>query len=185
MNENEKSSLRAQLWERLSVTGYTNRQLDEIQKEWDVRFPPDLLKHYQQHRTVTALGIDWLKTSKREIRYNFSWPFEGLLEAVRRGMWWPEWGARPWREVDAEQTFTDIFAKAPRLIPLHQHICIPESPHESGNPIFSVFMRDTIYAAANLAELIDRDAGVACGPVIPTKHIRFWARLVELNTSRG
>jgi hypothetical protein len=79
-----------------------------------------------------------------------------------------------------------VFAAAPRLIPLDGHRYLPETPHERGNPVFSVYQSDVIYYGADLADWVRRedlgwDVGIPIDPARPPKEIPFWSEAVRRN----
>src|SRR5213078_4455823 len=116
-----------------------------------LRLPPDLVALYHERRRVIEppeydymRSFDWLTESEQKIRDAINWPLEGFLFDVDHGLWWPEWGDMPKGLEERREKLRAIFATAPKLIPIYGHRCIPETPHEAGNPIFSVWQMDTI-----------------------------------------
>ena len=104
-------------------------------------------------------GHDW--TDDRAIRRALDRPFNGLLESVERGtLWWPEWGRLPPTARAREQVLREVVSRAPKLIPLIGHRYLPEQPHESGNPVFSIFYTDAIYYGANLKDYFEKFHGL-------------------------
>jgi hypothetical protein len=146
-------------------------------------FPPDLVALLRRKRPVE--GHDW--TSDRAIRRALDLPFNGLLDAVEDGrLWWPEWGRLPSSARAREQALREVVALAPKLIPLIGHRYLPERPHESGNPVFSIAGTDAIYYGANLKDYFEREFGGRNIPSWPSrprpsqiKYIPFWSDLVE------
>jgi hypothetical protein len=67
------------------------------------------------------------------------------------------------------------------LIPLIGHRYLPEQPHETGNPVFSILGTDAIYYGANLKDYFEREfTGWHSRPwPAQIKHIPFWSDLVE------
>lgn len=169
------------------MSGYTSVELDDIQDYWSVRFPPDLVGYYREHRCFGAPdhenALDWLKSDPDRIHDRIEWPFRGYWKDVlRRDFWWPEWGERPARIVDQYNKLRAIFDDAPKLIPLTLgHLYLSEEPHESGNPLISAFMSDTIYVAPSLAaDLAHHERGEPRWPDgAKAKPIRFWNLVVD------
>ena len=125
-------------------------------------------------------GHDW--TDERAIKRALDWPFEGLLYCVEHGqLWWPEWGKIPSSARAREQVLREIVSRAPKLIPLIGHRYLPEQPHETGNPIFSIYGADAIYYGTNLKDYFEREfTGWNNKPwPVQIKHIPFWSDLVE------
>lgn len=167
------------------MNGYTQSELDDVQAKWNLRFPPDLAALYLEQRSVIPNDtFDWIDTPEDKIRGMIGWPLEGFLFDVQAGLWWPDWGERPSSPSDAEDRFRAIFATAPKLIPIHDHRCIPEEPHEAGNPVFSVWQMDVIHYGANLAHYVTVETRAGTDEWPAMKEIPFWTRAVEFNNER-
>ncbi len=73
-----------------------------------------------------------------------------------------------------------VVESAPKLIPLLSHHYLPATPHEAGNPVFSVYQSDVIYYGTNLDEYFKRELGREQRNVLgPIKRIAFWSELTE------
>ena len=158
--------------------GYTLAELDSMQHRFGLVFPPDLVALLRRKRPVQ--GHNW--TDDRAIRRALDWPFNGLLESVENGrIWWPEWGRLPSSARAREQVLREVVSRAPKLIPLIGHRYLPEQPHESGNPVFSIVYTDMIYYGANLKDYFEREFTIRHGRPLPAqiKYIPFWSDLVE------
>jgi hypothetical protein len=166
--------------------GLTQTELDEAQARYGVRFPPDMVELYRERWPAKAL--DWSKESS-EIRDKLAWPLEMLLWDVEHGSWWADWGGRPSEKPQREEIVRQTIAAVPRLIPLWSHRFIPEDPHESGNPVFSMHGFDTIFYGGDLAEYFANElsGGDLLGGIpremfgeehVPRlRHIPFWSEL--------
>lgn len=163
------------------MTGYSKAELDDVQHRWGFRFPPDLVQIYLHRRQVVSGAHDWSATPRREIRDLIDFPVHKFLDDVRRRDWWPEWGDRPHNDDDAVEFVRNLIGSAPKLIPICGHRCIPETPHESGNPVFSVWGSDIITYGANLRDYIAREAHRQHGDWPKVKRIPFWSRAVDVN----
>jgi hypothetical protein len=158
--------------------GYTQAELDRAQDRFGLVFPPDLVELFRRKRPVE--GHDW--RDDRAIRRALDWPLEGLLKSVENGMiWWPEWGKFPSSARAREQVLREVVSRAPKLIPLIAHRYLPEQPHESGNPVFSIFYTDAIYYGANLKDYFEREFQPSSNKPWPPKikYSPFWSDLVE------
>jgi hypothetical protein len=165
------------------LPGYTQSQLDEAQERYELRFPPDLVELLLDRRP--ADGWDW-RTDDAGIRRALAHPFGGLLfDLEHNDLWWPEWGERPSSAEERAEVLTAVVDAAPRLIPLIAHRYIPETPHEAGNPVFSVMQADVIYYGANLTDCFQREFRLRLYERVPVKQefkfIPFWSELVERN----
>ncbi|MDB5703073.1 MAG: hypothetical protein JWN66_189 [Sphingomonas bacterium] len=155
--------------------GYTQRELDDAQIRYGLRFPPDLIALLLERRPRN--GYNWAIEDKR-IRRMLIHPLKMLQFDVEQGFWWPDWGDRPGTEPERLEVLQAALARVPRLIPLIAHRFIPEEPSLAGNPVFSMYGFDTIYYGATLNEYFDNEFNgrYAIGPV---RHIRFWSDFVE------
>ena len=160
------------------TTGYTRSELEAAQERFSLRFPPDLVGLLLDRRPIN--GWDW-RTDDAGIRHALEGPLEGLLFDVEHNdLWWPEWGEKPASAEDQADVVTAVVNAAPRLIPLIAHRYIPEEPHESGNPVFSVMQSDVIYYGANLAEYFANEFG-GTYQVGSVRRIPFWSEMAERN----
>jgi len=157
------------------LPGYSQRELDEAQERYSLRFPPDLIELFLERRP--ALGYSWNMEDNR-IREMLSWPLGMLLSDVEQGFWWPDWGMKPHDFRERAEVVREALSVAPRLIPIIGHRFIPEAPQEAGNPVFSMYGFDTIYYGSNLAEFFSNEFQ-GKHEVGATRHIPFWSDLVE------
>jgi hypothetical protein len=168
------------------MAAYSQDELDDVQAKWGLRFPPDLIDHLHERRALLAgdtdpRSFDWVTADPEHIRARLTWPFESYWRSIApNDIWWPEWGERPASPVDQKEKLRGIFARAPKLIPLASIRYIPEEPHESGNPVFSVMASDIVYYGANLTDWLERERGsFQLRPWLTIKEIRFWGQAVR------
>ncbi|MGE0045981.1 MAG: hypothetical protein AB7J28_02935 [Hyphomonadaceae bacterium] len=163
------------IWRR----GYTQAELDDAQAVFNLRFPPDLLALYLDRRPEG--GHDWVR-GREDIAVALDRPLRGLLFDVKHNSLWREaWGPRPPGDAAREEILRGVVAQAPKLIPIMGHRYLPETPHESGNPVFSVVQSDIIYYGVNLQDYFEREAGGWESNPWPEniKRIPFWSSFVE------
>ncbi len=164
------------------MSGYTPTELDDVQAKWKLRFPPDLLEIYRQRRhVVEGRGFDWVTSPDRTIWKAIVFPLRGYRTYAHRGQWSAEWGPRPPTPRGAEMRMKEILAAAPKLIPICGHRCIPETPHEAGNPVFSVFWTDIIVYGADLANYVRRETDRFVPLSHEPKEIPFWSAAVRFS----
>ena len=167
------------------MKGYSQVELDEVQARWGLCFPPDLVEALLNRRPLLDDPdcFDWVTAEPEVIKERLAWPFESYWSRVRdAGYWWPEWGEKPASASDQRAKLRDIFADAPKLIPLCGHRYVPEEPLERGSPVFSVYGADIIHYGANLVDWIEREANPwTPRPWPPIKEIRFWGQAVRYN----
>ena len=169
--------------------GYSQTELEAVQARWDLRFPPDLVELLQEHRPLPVPGsdrsFDWLLSDPSVIQGVLDWPFDSFwFDVEHAGDWWPEWGKKPSIRAEQRHRLREVFAEAPRLIPLFGHRYIPQEPSESGNPVFSVYQMDVICYGTDLKDWIERERdGWSAKPWRPIKEIRFWSEAMRKNNA--
>ena len=163
------------------MSGYSDRELDDIRQRWKIRFPPDLMDIYRKRRSVLPKDdFDWIRTPRHQIQSMMDWPLEGMLFDVENNVFWlKEWGEKPKSKSAREEIVRAALAAAPKLIPVHGHRYIPETPHARGNPVFSVHQTDIIYYGANLADYILHETHKPRGVIPPFRRIPFWSRFED------
>lgn len=168
----------------LLALGLTDTEVDQVQKRFGFRFPPDLRALLQYALPVSPEFPNWRDESEESLRRRLEWPRDGIFfDIEHNGFWLEEWGPQPGELSRALERAKHEIAKAPVLIPVFSHRYMPEEPHLSGNPVFSVYQTDIIYYGANLAEYFanefvpSEDYSIAPG----IRNIRFWSQLVEAN----
>ncbi|WP_315729189.1 MULTISPECIES: hypothetical protein [unclassified Bradyrhizobium] len=160
--------------------GYTQAELDDAQAKFGLVFPPDLVALLRERRPVR--GHDW--ADEAAIRSMLEWPLEGLLfDIEHNALWWSEWGERPDHPEARAEVLRSVLSRAPKLIPLLSHRYLPEQPHESGNPVFSVYQADVIHYGANLEDYFEREFNGWGHRPWPDqiRYVPFWSDLVERN----
>jgi hypothetical protein len=159
------------------LPGFTRDQLDDAQARYGLTFPPDLLEVLQERRLDER--YDW-SVECPAIREMLDWPFEMLRFDIDQGFWWPDWGERPALEGERGEVLRAALERAPKLIPLHAHRFLPETPGEPGNPVFSMHGFDTIYYGDNLSGWLRREFGWRRGETVSApRYVPFWSDLVE------
>lgn len=107
-------------------------------------------------------------------------PVRGVLDGVERAEYWDaEWGDRP-SQTRAARDRAEIAIEAySKLIPVFAHRYIPETPAESGNPIFSIMGTDIIIYGANLENYFAHEFEVqAFAFPNPPKFIPGWSKFL-------
>lgn len=74
-----------------------------------------------------------------------------LFDMKNNSFWLNSWGVKPAGFEHQVLVAAQHYASYPRLIPVYSHRYIPDRPHESGNPIYSVYQTDVIYYGYDLA----------------------------------
>ena len=167
----------------LLAPGLTDAEVDEVQERFGFRFPPDLRALLQYALPIAPGFPNWRDESEESLRSRLDWPRDGtLFDIEHNAFWMDEWGPRPDNLATAFEVASQEIAIAPVLIPVFSHRYIPEEPHLSGNPVFSVYQTDIIYYGANLAEYFSNEflprENFSLSPNI--REIRFWSRVIEM-----
>lgn len=169
--------------------GYSQGELDGIQERWKLRFPPDLVELMLERRPLVSNGFDWLTAPDEYIQGRLDWPFDGFMFDVEHNvLWWPEWGPKPETLEQQTKVLREVFAAAPKLIPLFGHRYLPETPFERGNPVFSVYQADVIHYGRTVVDWLAFEEKVP-PPAYPRpralmlKEIPFWTEVIRRNGS--
>ncbi|MEZ0225811.1 MAG: hypothetical protein ACAH83_14745 [Alphaproteobacteria bacterium] len=163
--------------------GYSQSEIEDVQAKWGLRFPPDLVELLREQRSPISShdpgnSFDWVLTDAPAIQRRLDWPFEGFwFDVQNNNLWWPEWGKKPASLPEQRERLKEIFAAAPKLIPLYSHRYLPQEPFERENPVFSVYQADVIYYGVNLRDWIKHEAAPERpGELLSAyKVIPFWS----------
>ena len=168
-------------------TGLSDVEFLDIEMRYGFRFPPDLREFLALGLPISQGWTDWREGSNSEIEKSFNWPLEGICFDIEKNNYWNgSWGPRPQTLQGCFEGAKNVVASAPKLIPICGHRYIPDFPHESGNPVFSVYQTDIIYYGGDLEDFFQHEFPAAFGYVIhnihlPMKRIPFWAEMAEQN----
>jgi hypothetical protein len=169
--------------------GLSSTEATLAEQQFGVRFPP-LWRQVLRVVHPVALPVpprdsdgvlrwtavpDWRGRDLESTRALIEAPVDGVLFDVEmNGFWWPEWGARPRRRVDRIAAAREHLGRAPRLVPLWNHLFVSS---DDGAPVLSIVQTDLYSPAACLAELLcDGDLH---GPAEAGQRIEFWSDLLD------
>ena len=165
--------------------GLSEDELARVERDVRIRFPPDLAAMLRVAVPVTE-GVrggfpDW-RSEVAPLREWVRRPFDELMWAIEHDPWpqWhAAWGQRPDNTAEAAAVALSHLAGVPRLIPVYFHRYLPETPHESGNPIFSVAGFDTVHYGSDLANYFENEFRLPLSELRlgPLKHIPLWSDL--------
>ncbi len=168
-------------------SGLTDSEFEEIENTCNFKFPPDLRDFLSIALPINDDWINWRNWTKKEITDQLSWPYEGICFDIEHNSFWrDEWGKKPNTLKECFKVAKEVVNNAPTLIPIYSHRFIPDTPHEAGNPVFSVYQTDIIYYGTNLYNYLRNEFSSTFGkPENPEKNdfkdIKFWTKLVEIN----
>lgn len=170
---------------RFGVEGYSERELDSIERKWGFRFPPDLRTLLRNMRDDAGVFMDW-RGPDDQIQERLDWPRTGLAFDIEHNAFWlTMWDPKPPGLEQRIAVLERDFATWPRLIPIYGHRYIPAEPCEQGNPVFSVYQADIIYYGNDLADYllsefrIEPPPGFVRRPNEQVRYIRIWGDLVD------
>lgn len=168
--------------------GLSRGEIQQLEEEYQFRFPPDLRDFLTFALPVSKGFIDWRQVDREEILESLSWPYEGMCFDIEHNSFWlEEWGPKPTTPEKAFEIARKAVDSAPVLIPIYGHRYIPDQPHEHGNPIFSVWQTDIICYGSHLANYLENEFRYYFGGIGEyglkldgeVKHIEFWSQLAE------
>jgi hypothetical protein len=136
------------------TTGLKEVEIEEIEKLYNIQFPPDLKEFLMFALPISDGFVNWIDKSKENIESitdRLNWALEGIIFDIEHNEFWMnDWGKKPTSFKVAVNIATMHYNKAPKLIPIYSHRYIPSNPLEKGNPIMSVHQTDIIYYGENL-----------------------------------
>ena len=158
-------------------TGLTDAEVAAIESRYGFRFPPDLCAFLQTALPKGPQFPDWRSGDESTLRDWLDIPRQGVLFDIEsNGFWLEVWGPRPALIGDALRRGEELLSAAPRLIPIYGHRMMPDEPHLSGNPVFSVHQTDIIYYGFDLADYLRNEFRLPGREPWSEKvrPIRFW-----------
>jgi hypothetical protein len=165
--------------------GLSEAEAQQVESTYQFRFPPDLRAFLMHALPVSDGWPNWRDAPKREILRMLDWPLEGMLFDIESNSFWPEeWGTKPDSLHAAFAVAKSNVAQAPKLIPVYSHRYIPDTPEDTGNPVFSVYQTDIIQYGADLCNYLENEFhSYFKTPRFhykePIRQIAFWSWLVE------
>lgn len=170
--------------------GLSEKELEAIESKFEIRFPSDLRLLYKTAFPISENFVRWRFSLKSDaetnkIKESLNWPLEGMLFDIENNVFWREdWGIAPKKLEEKIKIAKSYYKTYPKLIPIYAHRYIPETPSDSGNPIFSVHQMDIIYYGNDLKSYFANEfrynkSGSYELEDYPKKKIEFWSSVVE------
>ncbi|MFP4977505.1 SMI1/KNR4 family protein [Paenibacillus sp. CN-4] len=167
--------------------GLTQSEFEEIERQYQFEFPPDLRDFLSIALPTSDKFINWRDMSTLNVELvqkRLDWCLEGILFDIEHNNFWlKEWGKKPDELLKATNKCIDEYKKAPKLIPIFSHRYIPSTPFESENPVFSVHQTDIIYYGENLCSYLMVEFDLKKYEEIDfsnIKHITFWSDIIDI-----
>ena len=157
--------------------GLTDAEVAAVENRYGFRFPPDLREFLQTALPKGPRFPDWRSGDETAIREWLDIPRQGVLFDIEINAFWLEvWGTRPSSVGDALRRGEELLSAAPRLIPIYGHRMMPDEPHQTGNPVFSVHQTDIIHYGFDLADYLRHEFHLPGRERWPeeVRPIRFW-----------
>ena len=167
--------------------GLSDSEISAVESKYKFVFPPDLRQLLQFGLPIGNRFVDWRNGKPEEIQERMEWPYEGIcFDIENNNFWLDEWGEKPVNLDDRFMIAKRYINSAPILIPIYSHRYIPDSPNETGNPIFSVYQTDIIVYGSTLESYLKNEFGNFASrenlsSLLGEKRIDFWSHLVDLN----
>jgi hypothetical protein len=179
-------------------TGLSSTELNRIEKEANVAFPKDFRQLLQAGvpagTSVPPEDVIGGRSKFPDYKNDAVGEINRFREMVKESFkfdiehnddfWMEEFGERPTNTEDAVSKALAILDTIPPLLPVFGHRCIPSSPSDAGNPVFSFWQPlDTIIYGSNLEEYFKVEFSGKAHKRIKyqdIKQVPFWSKLLEL-----
>lgn len=167
--------------------GLTNKEVFEIEKQFNIKFPDELKSFLKIALPVSRRFPNWRKSlddkeEQAEIQYYLDWPLVGLLHSVKNGYYWcKKWGEKPLDYMEQEKVVVREFKEYPKMIPIYSHRYIP-SIETKKSPIFSIHQADVIYYGKSLKDYFMREfiekENYVFSDLKEYEEIEFWSQII-------
>jgi hypothetical protein len=138
--------------------GLNDSDFDRIRDQLGLEPPPDVRRFLTEALPVGPYFPDW-RGDLKVVHDTFIRPIipDFAFHVERNGFWFDHWGDRPDDINVAVATTKSNLETVPLLFPLGDPAylkAVPCTPHESGNPVFSVRGPDVLHAGRNIVEYL-------------------------------
>ena len=161
--------------------GLSATELATIELRFGFKFPPDLA-FFLSFALPVSLGFpNWRQPDAESVWSSLDWPADGIcFDIDQNNFWRKEWGVRPSTSAQAREQARAQLALAPPLVPLYKHRYIPSEPHDSGNPVLSVYQTDIVYYAPDLIAYFTRefDLDLRLPDPGPIRRVPYWSEWI-------
>ena len=159
--------------------GLNQDEIASAETTWHFRFPADLKQLLMAGLPTGKRFPNWRDPSSKRIKDSLALPLDGILfDIEENGIWLDCWGSKPKSLADAKEIIKKLVDDAPNLIPIYGHRMMPDRPHDSGNPVFSIHQTDIVFYGRDLLDYLDHEFFLGAkdysrGNAKP-REIEFW-----------
>lgn len=161
--------------------GLTDDELRQIEDQYSIKFPLDLVKVLQFKLPISNGFPNWREGSKKELSDWLERPVQGILFDIEHNSFWlNSWGEKPKSLHESIEVARYQVSQSPTLIPIYKHRFIPSEPMLEGNPVYSVWQTDIIHYGFDLEDYFHREFGVPLlrSGISEPRPIRFWDEFI-------
>lgn len=169
--------------------GLSDDEVLQIEQTFDIQFVPDLKAFLQTKLPIDEYFVNWRlalhsDNESKNIQARLNSVFDGICFDIQyNDFWQKEWGDKPSDIKECFKIAKQHYQTYPKMIPIYSHRYIPSSPHEMGNPIFSIWGTDIIYYGNDLIHYFNQEFNLQLETDIlkPNKpnRIEFWSDFVD------
>ncbi len=144
--------------------GMTDEQIDQVQEKYSITFTPEhreflrilhtidrKAKVYEDDAIEEGSFVEqpffrnWLE-DEEDIRWALKAVHDYISEDITRSAFWlNSWGAKPDTAEERIRIFNELYAKAPKLVPVHAHRYQVADLSLEKRPVLSILGTDVVY----------------------------------------
>ncbi|MGH2607671.1 MAG: hypothetical protein ACRDHF_01165 [Tepidiformaceae bacterium] len=140
--------------------GLSSTELKRAEVAFGCSFPQDFRSLISRMCFTGEPWEGWREPELMRIRA-LNWVVGAAKFDIENNRYWhKDWGRKPRAKVEAIAVAEAYLRNAPPLLPLLGHRFLPAVPHESGNPVISMYQFvDSIYYGNDLADYFHQELG--------------------------
>ena len=157
--------------------GLTDEEFEKIEEIYGFRFPKDLHQIYENFTLIGDRFYNWKDFSPKNIAFIRNC-IEDALDTFDQHIrqYWLKRHGKDFSDISDEELKLTV----PRMIPIYGHRYMPATPHESGNPVFSIVTNDMIYYGADIFHYFQHEFPAPCKTFRESSelHNKLWQKHV-------